>query len=122
MNLEQLQKIVTAFPEPKVEEAVREVLADLIKRGNLLLQRYYQEYEAEAKAGIPFEERYQKWAPKIAAGEECIKEWRSHLRSFKVVPLHEWLQDGDYETMKRLGLRGFIRRYLEQAYYVPGDN
>jgi len=76
----------------------------------------YNEYLSLSQKGVSYQERINKIdMSEIKFLEEYLKKTQAKKASYKLRGLHEWLTVGDYEWIKRWGIRKFVNFNLDVA-------
>ena len=114
---EELDELDTAIPQRLLEKTVREAIAWHIQRLRDMREDLFAEYERAARRGVPYHERLSfinqvKLKQIEMEGKRMLQLQKSRYR---VRPLRDWLQRGDYGLIKSWGLNHFVQVFLEEA-------
>ncbi len=114
---DKLPKLEKQFSINFVRKELQNIFAETIKNCDVISENLYEKYDELHKKGVPFSERAQIINFKKL---DWLKEYKQKTiktsKSFTVLPLSAWLREGDYERMKRIGFRKFLRMYYDLAY------
>lgn len=107
------------FPPAVVRKLIQEVLLERIAGIQRMREREFARYTDLIRAGKTLAERRamldkrrMEWCDKREA------ETREVLKYFHPRPWRDFMVDGDAEFVKAIGVRGFMRIAVDDAYYI----
>lgn len=112
--------IESQFQTKKIREAVEWAFDWRLERAHKWRDSKFKAYSDAAAKGTPFKEREALIDKKTVAMIDRGIWWTENMRKkYKLRPVDEWLQHGDYDYLKKVGLREFAKWYLTDMIDTP---
>lgn len=116
---DQLPKLNLAFTKTILRKIILSIFNKRIQNANIVLSSLFDEYTELCKKGISFDERLKIVDfNKVSKIKEEIKELNKQRNNFLVNNLENWLEVGDYEKIKSIGITKFIDLFFEKSFII----
>lgn len=115
-----LYKLEKQYNQKSLRIIIAQVFDSRIEKAGKAIDRMYDEYTEQCHKGVPYCERVKIISQeKIDKVNQYILDLKENKKKFEVVPIGEYIQFGDYETMKRIGIRAFIDYHFKDTWFIP---
>ena len=111
-----LFELENLFTPQILRQIVNKIYADMVVYTEKEIEKCYLKYSELAKKNVPYTERVNLINMKrVSIFESNLARLKKERSNYKIRPLRDWLQDGDFQLMRKMGSQKFISLFLDLA-------